>query len=185
MKITRVTASSYTAPKGGYLYIFKHGVGPGTIPNDVKVIKWKDLPNYYTAVWLDRFLTTDELRRYDIPSETDINYYLDRIGYCQKNGDVVPCDEINDFEGVDLDDYVEGCDDVTASTDFDDISIDMWYGDEFEPHKYGADAWFNDMGGSYSGWIYDNNGKKIGDYTAYDSSRNRTYFAVSEKIRSV
>ena len=87
----------------GYLYIFKHGVGPGTIPHDVEVLKYKDLPNYYTAVWLDRFLTTSELREYDIPSETRINTILDRIGYCQKNGDVVPCDG------------VEACDKVTAS----------------------------------------------------------------------
>lgn len=92
-------------PKGGYLYIFKHGIGPGTIPNDVKVVRTKDLPNYYTAVWLDRFLTTDELRYYDIPDETKINMYLDRIGYCKKNGDVVPCDE------------VKACNSVMASTD--------------------------------------------------------------------
>lgn len=81
-------------PKGGYLYILKHGIGPGTIPRDVTVVKTKDLPNYYTAVWLDRFLTADELREYDIPSETDINKYLGRINYCQKNGDVVPCDDV-------------------------------------------------------------------------------------------
>lgn len=92
------------APEG-YLYIFKHGVGPGTIPNDVKVIKWKDLPNYYTAVWLDRWLDNDELKQYDIPSETEINRYLDRIGYCKKDGDVVPCDD------------VEACDDIKATTD--------------------------------------------------------------------
>ena len=98
-----ITASKYT-PKGGYLYIFKHGIGPGTIPSDVSVVKTKDLPNYYTAVWLDRFLTADELKQYDIPSETEINRYLDRIGYCQKNGDVVPCDD------------VEACGKVTAST---------------------------------------------------------------------
>lgn len=78
-------------PKGGYLYIFKHGIGPGTIPGDVSVVRTKDLPNYYTAVWLDRFLTTSELEQYDIPSETRINELLDRIGYCQKDGDVVPC----------------------------------------------------------------------------------------------
>ena len=81
-------------PKGGYLYIFKHGIGPGTIPNDVKVVKVKDLPNYYTAVWLDRFLTDEELKQYDIPDETRINDYLGRIGYCKKNGDVVPCEDI-------------------------------------------------------------------------------------------
>ena len=97
-----ITASDRYTPKGGYLYIFKHGIGPGTIPSDVSVVKTKDLPNYYTAVWLDRFLTGDELKQYDIPSETEINRYLDRIGYCQKNGDVVPCGE------------VEACGKVTA-----------------------------------------------------------------------
>lgn len=86
-----------------YLYIFKHGIGPGTIPRDIEVIKTKDLPNGYTAVWLNRFLTYDELKQYDIPSETRINELLGRIGYCQKNGDVVPCSE------------VDACNDVTAS----------------------------------------------------------------------
>jgi len=77
-----------------YLYIFKHGIGPGTLPKDVEIVKTKDLPNGYTAVWLKRFLNTSELKQYDIPSETRINELLDRIGYCQKNGDVVPCDRV-------------------------------------------------------------------------------------------
>lgn len=87
-----------------YLYIFKHGLGPGTFPKDVTIIKEKDLPNGYTAVWTDRFLTTEEMNQYDIPYETEINKYLDRIGYCQKDGDVVPCND------------VEACD-VTATSD--------------------------------------------------------------------
>lgn len=87
-------------PKGGYLYILKHGIGPGTIPRDVTVVKTKDLPNYYIAVWLDRFLTAEELKQYDIPSETDINKYLSRINYCQKNGDVVPCDDVKSSTSV-------------------------------------------------------------------------------------
>ena len=105
-----ITASTYNrhTPDSKYLYIFKHGIGPGTMPSDAHIVKVKDLPNYYTAVWLDRFLTTDEMKQYDIPFETDINYYLDRIGYCQKDGDVVPCDD------------VEACDQITASDDFDD-----------------------------------------------------------------
>ena len=80
----------------GYLYILKHGIGPGTMPKDVTILKEKDLPNYYTAVWLDRFLTTSELKQYDIPSETRINELLSRIDYCQAdNGDdVVPCDKV-------------------------------------------------------------------------------------------
>lgn len=128
-------------PAGGYLYIFKHGIGPGTLPGDVEILKTKDLPNYYTAVWLDRFLTTDEMKQYDIPFETDIKYYLDRIGYCQRNGDVVPCDEINDFEGVDLNDYVEGCDNVTASDDFDDDEDKIYWVQAYysKPHRGLAD----------------------------------------------
>lgn len=51
---------------GPYRYLTKHGVGPGTLPKDVKLVKWEDLDNYYTAVWTDRFLTTKELQQYDI-----------------------------------------------------------------------------------------------------------------------
>lgn len=80
--------------QNGYLYIFKHGIGPGTLPSDVTIIRTKDLPNGYTAVWTERFLTTEEMDQYDIPHETEINRYLDRIGYCQKDGDVVPCDKV-------------------------------------------------------------------------------------------
>jgi len=114
-----INASDRYTPKGGYLYIFKHGIGPGTIPSGVSVVRTKDLPNYLTAVWLDRFLTADELKQYDIPSETEINRYLDRIGYCQKNGDVVPCDD------------VEACDKVTASTMPKDDQVKFFYKGEF------------------------------------------------------
>ena len=88
------TREPQNKPESGYLYIFKHGIGPGTLPKDVEVIKTKDLPNGYTAVWTDRFLTTKEMDQYDIPYETEINRYLERIGYCQKSGDVVPCEDI-------------------------------------------------------------------------------------------
>lgn len=114
-----IIASDRYIPKGGYLYIFKHGIGPGTIPSDVSVVKTKDLPNYYTAVWLDRFLTANELKQYDIPSETEINRYLDRIGYCQKNGDVVPCGE------------VEACGKVMAATKPTDDQVKFFYNGKF------------------------------------------------------
>lgn len=118
-------------PKGGYLYIFKHGIGPGTIPDDVKVVKVKDLPNYYTAVWLDRFLTTPELKQYDIPDETRITELLNRIGYCQKNGDVVPCDD------------VEACGDINCSTrvtasNYDTKLIAKWLKAKFDDEAFGT-----------------------------------------------
>lgn len=62
----------------GYMYITKHGLGPGTLPKDAHLLKWKDLPNYMTAIWLDRFLTTDELNQYDIYPETQIRTIMDR-----------------------------------------------------------------------------------------------------------
>lgn len=49
------------------------------------------------------------------------------------------------------------------------LTIDMWYGDKFEPMKYGADASVYGNG-EYRGNIYDNSGKIIGDYTADDST---------------
>lgn len=55
---------------GPYRYLTKHGVGPGTLPKDVKLVKWEDLDNYYTAIWTDRFLTTKELQQYDIFPES-------------------------------------------------------------------------------------------------------------------
>lgn len=50
------------------------------------------------------------------------------------------------------------------------ITIDMWYGDEFVPGKYGADAYFSGLDSEYRGNIYDESGKVIGDYVADDSS---------------
>ena len=58
-----------------YLYVLKHGLGPGTLPRDVEIIK-TDEYNGYTLVWLDRSLTTSELKEYDIPSESNIERYL-------------------------------------------------------------------------------------------------------------
>jgi hypothetical protein len=63
-----------------YWYITKNGIGPGTLPRDVKLGKVKDLPNYYTAIWIDRPLSTDELKYYDIYPETMNNKLLDRLG---------------------------------------------------------------------------------------------------------
>lgn len=73
-----IKASSPT--NKGYLYLTKHGLGPGTLPKDVKLLKSKDLSEYITAIWLDRFLTTRELDYYDIYPETYIDNILKRNG---------------------------------------------------------------------------------------------------------
>ena len=55
----------------GYWYHARHGIGPGTIPNDVHLIKVVDDPEnrWKDYICLDRFLTTQELRDYDLKEE--------------------------------------------------------------------------------------------------------------------
>lgn len=66
--------------QGGYLYLTKHGLGPGTLPKDVKLLDSKELDSYITAIWVDRFLTSKELEDYDIYPETEIDTVLERNG---------------------------------------------------------------------------------------------------------
>ena len=158
----------------GYLYIFKHGTGPGTIPKDVVFLREKDLPNGYTAVWLDRFLRTNELKAYDIPSETEINRYLDRIGYCQKDGDVVPCDD------------VEACDKVTASKTNKSEILDKYVGkDIWVKVKISEKAYFRRGYTNDQYWIriLDKDGEsyivnKVSSYKEYKG--NKTQKSVSQ-----
>lgn len=58
-----------------YMYVLTHGFGPGTIPRGVNVGRVEDYKGY-TIVWLDRPLSTDELKQYDIPTETYLRKYL-------------------------------------------------------------------------------------------------------------
>lgn len=58
--------------------------------------------------------------------------------------------------------------------------VDMWYGDELVPQKYGADAYFSDADGVYRGNIYYNDtGKIIGDYSSPDSRWIEKTFQIS------
>lgn len=69
-----IRANNYNSR--GYLYILTNGLGPGTIPKDVSVLKSIELDDfghpYKTAVWLSRWLTTEELKKYDIMPETNL-----------------------------------------------------------------------------------------------------------------
>lgn len=58
-----------------YMYVLTHGFGPGTLPRGVKVGRVEDYKGY-TVVWLDRPLSSDELKQYDIPAETYLRRYL-------------------------------------------------------------------------------------------------------------
>ena len=58
------------------------------------------------------------------------------------------------------------------------MKIDMWYNDEFESGKYRADAYFT-PGNGYSGNIYNEQGKMIGDYHTDDSTKIEKLFLIS------
>ena len=59
---------------------------------------------------------------------------------------------------------------VTIPGDYDtSLTIDMWYGDKFEPKKYSATAAFYGNDGEYRGNIIDDSGNIIGDYTSDNS----------------
>lgn len=89
----RVIRANYMNVPGGYRYILKHGVGPGTLPKDVNIIKYgEDRDDWKTEVWLDRALSKDELERYDIPSETTLTSASDI------NGEDISQDDIEDFK---------------------------------------------------------------------------------------
>jgi len=49
-------------------YLTNHGMGPGTIPRDVRVEKWIDLPNFKTVLYLDRELTNEEMGEFELKS---------------------------------------------------------------------------------------------------------------------
>lgn len=64
---------TYAEPDG-YWYLSKHGVGPGMIPRGVSVLEVVDHPTsrYKCYIKLDRFLTTQELRDYELKEEAPI-----------------------------------------------------------------------------------------------------------------
>lgn len=115
----KVNESDY---RTGYLYLLKHGMGPGTLPKDATVLKSMDLPHGFTAVWLDSVLTTDELKEYDIPSETQLTRRLADIGYEINNQrELVPIENTAS---------IQSSTGITASTGWEN------YGDA-DPIEYG------------------------------------------------
>lgn len=70
----------------GYWFKSKHGMGPGTIPSDCKVLDWCESDYYTTYMKLDRFLTTSELNEYELkelcPPKGSITHNGDVIEGC-------------------------------------------------------------------------------------------------------
>ena len=51
---------------GPFPYLMKHGQGPGTLPNDVKIVKYGESSNDKDIVYLDKVLTPEEETKYDM-----------------------------------------------------------------------------------------------------------------------
>lgn len=67
---------SYGKPAGeGFKYVLLHGTGPGTLPDNVGIIKLECYSNSIAFVYLDRVLSAAELIAYGIPSETENAFY--------------------------------------------------------------------------------------------------------------
>lgn len=55
----------------GFWYLCRHGIGPGTIPNDCRVLEVKDHETnaFKCYIKLDRVLTTEELNEYELKEQ--------------------------------------------------------------------------------------------------------------------
>lgn len=169
-------------PSCPYKYVLKHGLGPGTLPKDITVGKVEDVDEYVakngisprlsnlTMVWLDRPLSYDELKFYDIPSETEISKYVPvKSSYDVENVDrysryaKLARKSVQDSDGF-YTDYTLYKDRVTG------LYFCM-FGDEelYEPNPDYADVEFTDEREAYE-WFEDYYGFAIDD-RSFDSSK--------------
>ena len=86
-------------PKGGYRYMARHAVGPGTLPDDIEVLNTEETPNGKIAMYLSRPLTSAELKKYDIDPEW---IQEDTTQDDNLNQDVSNLNENNIFSGVEF-----------------------------------------------------------------------------------
>ena len=173
MKISkRIVASS----DEGYRYITKHGLGPGTLPDGVELIKWEDLDNYKTAIWLSRPLTKKELDYFDIyPEYIQSARKSDPYDFCESlkkelsaalhdfmvNRAGFPEDEADEYSGCDVslaEDAVVA--DVWAELSF-DATMDLQDTLNKIVEKYDDQSYFdNEAPGRISAWLYGIDGIK-------------------------
>jgi hypothetical protein len=54
-----------------FAYKTKHGLGPGMLPRDVRVVDWEEPNDYDTIIYVDRELTPQEMYDYELTEYTD------------------------------------------------------------------------------------------------------------------
>lgn len=88
-------------PDGGYRYIAPHAIGPGTLPEDVKLLKSEDGKDGKIAIYISRPLTSEELKKYDIKPEWIQE--AEELGADEETEDIVDAEETEE----DLEDTVD------------------------------------------------------------------------------
>ena len=82
----KIFSESIETPYGPYWYYTKHGVGPGSVPRDITILKcaYDEENDPWGEYFLsDKLLTTDDLRRYDLKEKTPPK------GAVDKNGNII------------------------------------------------------------------------------------------------
>ena len=129
MKRFRHSANASVDTGMSYWYLFKHGLGPGTMPKGVNVLKviedgWKDY------VLLDKMLTTEELNEYEIKEATPPDELLAENGYSSLE---------ETYEDVTSAEAIEGDVKMSDGTASNYQSFMAWYNSLTNYQKLGVD----------------------------------------------
>lgn len=130
---------------------------------NVKICKSDELKGYITgSVVIEDDAEYNFLYRIHDPKNGNENELVS-IDYGYENEKIIKL-----WEEIEKYIYNNYCVELETPKAPENIKIDLWYDDIFQPKKYHADAYFT-PGNGYAGNIYNNEGKTIGDYTTDDS----------------
>ena len=110
---------------GPFPYLMKHGQGPGTLPKDVKVVKYGESSNGKDIVYLDKVLTAEEEAKFEMTPMS--NLQDDNLNEATQNVDVFANPEFDykitdittlqptdpgDVRAIDMNDILVGLDEA-------------------------------------------------------------------------
>ena len=110
---------------GPFPYLMKHGQGPGTLPKDVKVVKYGESSNGKDIVYLDKVLTAEEEAKFEMTPMA--NLQDDNLNEATQNVDVFANPEFDykitdittlqptdsgDVRAIDMNDILVGLDEA-------------------------------------------------------------------------
>ena len=110
---------------GPFPYLMKHGQGPGTLPKDVKVVKYGESSNGKDIVYLDKVLTAEEETKFEMTPMS--NLQDDNLNEATQNVDVFANPEFDykitdittlqptdsgDVRAIDMNDILVGLDEA-------------------------------------------------------------------------